>query len=393
MHGRLSPESAAKFQQESIAAYDLQSNVPEAVLDNYERLRKLHSRGVFFYEAFTMVADYAWRVIEHALRVRFVTFFDGKIPFVNSVTEIRDELPVRDFAQVYEAVNSGEFRDRKWKLEMRSTGELMSFNGGMRHLWVWARKEGLVHGARNRNLESIYTDIRNAVAHGSYQILSPVHSARTIRDTAEIINRLWGHATLNGRLYPTRMVREILVIARKSGQSGDDIQELRAHQLAEFDDPGEWTFLLIRGAFNDQNLSSFSSEFELTTFPTDYLWGPGNREDALQWLRVEKPVGDAVTHLDRIFIFNVSKREVSLPIRQDVAIAILDGSRGGDWILAKADTPFDALAHLRHQERGERCSETNSKYECPVVVLFRGDWRKMVDALFDAVQAPTLGTD
>lgn len=392
MRGSMTPESAAQYQQEIIAICDLHADVPDDVRDNYERLRKLHSRGVFFYEAFTMVADYAWRVIEHALRVRFVTFFDGKIPFVNSVTEIRDELPAQDFANVYDAVNLGEFRNKKWKLEVRATGELMSFNGGMRHLWVWARKEGLVHGARNRNLESIYTDIRNAVAHGSYQISSPVHSARTIRDTAEIINRLWGHATLNGRLYPTGMVREILVIARKIGQSGDT-QELRAHQLAEFRDPGEWTFLLVRGVYNDQNLSSFSSQFELTTFPTDYLWGPGNREDALQWLREEKPVSDTVTNLDRIFIFNVSKKEVSLPIRHDVAIATPVGSRGGDWILAKADTPFDALAHLRHKERGERCSGTNSEHECPVVVLFRGDWRRMLDELTDVIQVPTFGVD
>ena len=387
MRGSLTPESAAQFQQEVIARCDLHADVPDTVRDNYERLRKLHSRGVFFYEAFTLVADYAWIVMEHALRERFITFFGGAIPFVNIVTKIEEELPVHDFYQVYESVTFGKFSDlNKWKLKVQGTGELMRFNGGMRHLLDWARKEGLLHGARNRNLESIYVDNRNNVAHASYRIMSPVHSARMISDTAEIINRLWGHATSGGKLYPTRLRREILVVARTKEELGDNTQELRARQLAEFNEAGEWSFLLIRGVFDDPHLSSFSNQFELTAFPTDYLWGPGNKEGALEWLHAENPMDDVVTYLERLFVFQVSGSQVSLAMRPEVATSLPSGSREGDWILAKADNPFDAIAHLRHAEEGKPCSETSAQYRCSAEVISRSGWRGMVEKLADDIQ-------
>lgn len=388
LRGSMTPESAAQFQQEVIARCDLHTDVPDAIRDNYERLRKLHSRGVFFYEAFTLVADYAWIVMEHALRERFVTFFGGVIPFVNTVTEFEEELPVHDFYQVFESVTSGRYSDlNKWKLKVQSTGELMRFNGGMRNLLDWARKEGLLHGARNRNLEPIYVDSRNHVAHASYRITTPVQSARMISDTAEVINRLWGHATSGGKLYPTRLKREILVVARRREQPEDDTYEFRAQGLTEFNEAGEWSFLVIRGVFDDPHLLSFSKLFELTAFPADYLWGPGNKEEALEWLHVEDPVEDVVSYLDRPFVFQLSHGQVSLAMRPEVVATLPSGSREGEWILVKADNPFDAIAHLRHTEEGRPCNGSNARYQCPAEIMIRSGWRSLVEKLAEGVQA------
>src|SRR5712692_741452 len=54
---KLSSESAAEFQQRSIAAANLVSAVPEGTRSSFERLRTLHAYGVLCYDLFTVVDD------------------------------------------------------------------------------------------------------------------------------------------------------------------------------------------------------------------------------------------------------------------------------------------------------------------------------------------------
>src|SRR3989442_17891 len=70
-----SPEYAARFQQQCIAAADLVEAVPGQVRASYERLRELHVHGILFYPAFTLVTDLRWTVLEQALRERFVSLY------------------------------------------------------------------------------------------------------------------------------------------------------------------------------------------------------------------------------------------------------------------------------------------------------------------------------
>src|SRR5207247_10902982 len=56
-------------------------------------------------------------------------------------------------------------------------------------------------GTAKPAVESVIRRMRNRVAHpSSYHLLSPVESARSIRDTAEIINYLWGSDRKSTRL-------------------------------------------------------------------------------------------------------------------------------------------------------------------------------------------------
>ncbi len=50
--------------------------------------------------------------------------------------------------------------------------------------------------------------MRNRVAHPErYHLLSPLESARSLCDAAEIVNKLWGHDTPGGRLFPAPLQR------------------------------------------------------------------------------------------------------------------------------------------------------------------------------------------
>ena len=190
--GKLSPEHAAKFQQESIAAADLLPAVPEGTRSSFERLRTLHAYGVLCYDLFTVVDDLSWVVLEQALRERFIAFYEGVIPLVDK-NGAESSFPASDFEAVNTAFRPGGSHYRKgWHLQLRSQGTRTQPPLTLRPLLRWAREEGLLHGQRNRRAEEdFYDTIRNSFAHGSsFRIGMPNHSARRIRDLAEIINRL-----------------------------------------------------------------------------------------------------------------------------------------------------------------------------------------------------------
>ena len=84
----------------------------------------------------------------------------------------------------------------------------------------------------------------------------------------------------------------MLVIGWADGENGATLTLLSADQLASFEKVGEWMYLVIRGVGHDHELWDFDAQFERTTFPSELLWGPGNKDGALAWLEVEHPSGD-----------------------------------------------------------------------------------------------------
>ena len=76
----------------------------------------------------------------------------------------------------------------------------------------------------------MYVRLRNNVAHPHYHLAMPPDSARAIRDLAEIINRLWGHPTPGGRLYPAPLTREPMVIAWRGDPPGHELTIMRAER-------------------------------------------------------------------------------------------------------------------------------------------------------------------
>jgi hypothetical protein len=379
--GVLSPEDAAAFQQEVIAGWDLDPSVAEETRMSFERLRTLHGYGVLFYDAFTLAGNLCWLTMEQAFRDRFIDFYGGTITFI---TDRGDEktMDAGSFADVYTAVRRGSHRKGGWKLKLHSSHPPIPFSAGLADLQRWARAEGLVRGQRNRRLESLYRRMRNGIAHPAYQLSVPPESAKSIRDLSEIINGLWGHQTVGGHLHPAPLTREILVIGWGIEDSHPIHTVMRADQLVE-DSSGSagWTYLIIRGVTVD-DFWSFDAQLETTRFPSQHLWGPGNRTPAMNWLAKHEPQADSVDYLDRVFAVRAHDGAVSV-YRSAVVVALTEEDRHGTWYLLRADFPEDAFNHVRHREAGGPCGEGHVLPECAVEEILTADWKDAATVLLE----------
>jgi hypothetical protein len=218
---RMRPEDAALFQQEVISRAALVPAVGDGTRNTFDRLRSLHAYGIMFYDAFTIADDLAHLVIEQALRERFVEFYGGNVPFEDASGVVHD-VPAAKFDLLYDEIHQDRRlrKPQRWRLRLRRTGELIYFDGMLDSLLRWARREGLLRGQRNRRLEALLKWFRNYAAYRpDYHLGTSVDAARTISDTAETINQLWGSPTPGGRFYPAPIRREIQAIAwRADGQ-------------------------------------------------------------------------------------------------------------------------------------------------------------------------------
>lgn len=374
----LTVEAATQFQQHIIADCDLNDDVPEQVKEGYERLRTMHTYGILCYELFGVVSNLAWLVMEQAFRQRFMIFFNGEIPLVNK-RDVDVPLLAKDFDAVYEFVSRGS----PHRLRVRATGELMEFRGGLSSLQKWARKEGLLNGQRNRGRDSLHLKLRNTAAHSRYGNRPPNMSAEIIRELGEIINRLWGHPTPGGRLYPAPLVREIVVLAW-SDDPFAVIMAFRWDQLSEMDGYEDWTYAVVRGGMSD-DYWEYDAQYERTYFPVDLLWGPGDKAECSAWLNAEDPAGDTVEVLDRVFACRIYGGRVSLPRRPDVVVSLPDDRRAGEWHVVQADFPNDAFGHARHLGQGNACEA-----HCSISELVAGTWDTVVAELKDTYGAKAI---
>jgi hypothetical protein len=407
--GTLHPDDAATFQQQVIAHCNLASEVTEGTRNGFERLRTLHSYGILCYEAFTVADDLAWLLLEQALRERFIAFFDGVIPLINAKTGEVRPLTSNHFEVVDSAFRSGGSHAKgRWQVPL-SSGSQVDFRGSMKQLLEWARREQLLEGQRNKRLEPIFVRMRNSVAHLHYHLAMPPDSARTICDLGEIINRLWGHSTSGGRLYPAPLERQVLIVAWTLGTSPAHTI-LRDYQLATFTDPGDWECIIVRAVFEDEGVWEFESQYERSHFPSEFLWGPGTREEALGWMNENQPEGDTATYLDRVFAVRIYDGRASLARRPEVAIALPPDRRSGRWLLLRADFPNYAFAHGRHVKDGVVCGDPNPSVQelqpgviatsppippCAVEELFDGTWEALAEVLrtrYDVEEPPSLPT-
>lgn len=128
-------------------------------------------------------------------------------------------------------------------------------------------------------------------------------------------------------------------------------------------------FALVQAVWRDPatgetvDLSCYDSVYERVRYPTDYLWGPGARADALAWLRESPPTSDTVSMLDRTFVIREHEGHVWLPMRPGMLATTPSGSREGHWYLVGADTPDQAFAHVRAMLSGEKACKPSKT--CP----------------------------
>ena len=380
---KLTPESAAEFQQELIAGLDLAPEVAAGIRQSFDRLRTIYAYGVLCYDIFTLVDDHALLVVEHALRERFLEFHAGTVTFVHNSDQRELQVDASSYEPIMAFLKTSA--GKKSKLRVAAGPATIWFNGMLDGLHRWARAEGLLRGQRNRGHERVSMRLRNFVAHPtSAHLLMPADCVRTLKDLAEFINELWGHPTPSGRLYSAPSERDIVVVAWDD-QGGTQI--FLADQLGGDPQDGDDKLrcVILRGRFHpgaydaDPGLAHFDSRFENTLFPTDYLWGPGTLAEADDWYSLHQPQPDKVDHLDRVFAIRYDAGQLYRPMRTDIAAGLEPEGRGGTWHLIRADHPDDALGHARNLITGDLgCTREG---ECPVCFatgLAAGSWADLI---------------
>ncbi|MEU2357691.1 hypothetical protein ABZ599_32750 [Streptomyces misionensis] len=141
-------------------------------------------------------------------------------------------------------------------------------------LLAWARREGLIRGHRNRHTECALKALRNIVAHGEYHLATPGRGRP-------------------GALRPGRGHQPLLVRA-----------------------------VFCPGGVTDPNLLDYDARRASTSFPAQYLWGPGPREQAVAWLSEHQPDPDLCDYLDQIVLVRLHDGHVDLPVYPGVAAGL-----------------------------------------------------------------------
>lgn len=191
---------------------------------------------------------------------------------------------------------------------------------------------------------------------------------------------------------------------------GHELTKIRAEVLQSFTETGDWTCIVVQAVPDDDSLWEFDAQYERTVFPADLLWGPGSREDALQWFVAERPQPDTAAYLDRLFAVRTRGGRVSLPMTAEKMLALTKDDQLGDWIVVCADFPNHAFAHARHLKDGFRCGTTEPVTRqgcggavmkippitaCPVEEVAQGDWEevsKELSARYHITAKPAIST-
>ncbi len=376
----LSPDDQARSVQSMVATADLCDEVPEDLVACFDRIRSLFAYGLFYYEAFTAAEDLAWLTFEQALQQRFVTFYDSEIPLISPSGEAT--LKVHNFGEVRDAFGPGGlFRKGRWTVKLLSTGKPLrlerQFRGGYGQLQQWARQEGLLGGQRNKQLEVIQQRFRNWSAHPHRHVNMPSSAARTVHDLAEVINRLWGHATPGGRLYPAPLERGLKVIGWPNGPSSFTFTEMYPEALLNrgFEEDEDWMYAVVLAVPGDDSLRDFDTLYDMTPLPADLVWGPGTKRDARAWVAANTGMSDTITHLDRIFaVRQTADGRTYLPQRPNVALGLPPANRSDTWHLVRADFPLAAFNHVRHGGGVGTCGAGDPLAGCAVEDIYEGPW-------------------
>jgi hypothetical protein len=384
--GLMSATDAASFQQETIATANLVDGVPDGVRKSFDRLRMAHAHGVIFYDAFTIVYGMRWVVLEQALRERFVQFYECGVTLTNAKLGQQRDHPLPTFEELNQTSRT---LGRAWKLDPGHGLPAIPVPLTLGPLLRWARLVGLLNGQRNRSAETrIFEQMRNRFAHGaSYELVSPVESSRAIRDLAEVINKLWGSPTPGGRLHPDGQHRELIVLAwttSADGHRGKASIMLPAHARALDPALSDFTFLVVLGSLNDEQLLDFDARYEMTSFPTELVWGPGDLASLREFLaRGDGDLRDRCSTVDRVFAVRRLPGVVYLPHAADVLLGLPPDKQGGEWHLLRADFGLDAFNHVRHLNPDEDdLAEGSVKAcsQCPVEIIRIGSWTEASDA-------------
>jgi len=333
--------------------------VPEDVRLSFDRVRTVFMHGLLDYDLFSAAYSLGHLVLEGALRTRFITYYEGRIPILRDGS--KETLAVSSFSEYHAALGAARKRRQKLKLDGDPPEPLPR---GYPDLYAWARHRGLLIGQRNIGVFGSIVKLRNYIVHPEgHMVDMPPNVYRFLRDLTEIVKRLWGEDTEGGRLFPG----PIAWWARVAALSSDARASLTFSSLAQIrgeTDRADWTYnvylaaaeedLIRIGAKTPGGLGfTYVPGFQMTTYPAELLWGPGRWDELVASIgrfSDDSPV-DQVSFLDRVFYIRATPDGgIEFPRDgHDVLATGLDDDLA-TWHVIRADFPMDAFVFIRDRE-------------------------------------------
>ncbi len=338
---------------------ELGDRVPGSVRSQWAKLQRTYVDGLFIYEHFTAAERDAYRVLEIALKARFLEHYEYRIPL--DVADKREIVEVRSF----EAFR-GRVAHRRGDTVLPDHPR---FNGSFAALIHWARREGLFFGQVNRIREAATVRLRNSLLHCEHDtLLMPPDTARTLGLHYQWIQRLWGYHTPGGKSYPGSFERTPWIVGFEplTGESTWFPIERSEWAMETRREGMEWFVVL---ATDREHLADWRLGLESTGTPVDRIWGPGSWEDlpaevaanGAQWAT------DRVTVLDRLFFIRQTPMGLDVARRASAVRTLKERDPAERWSVIRADGPGWARAHVMegHRQQGP-CGK------CPVDAVMTG---------------------
>jgi hypothetical protein len=351
--GRLMPRDSAEFLAWQMSQTALAEEIPDDVREVFARVQKVFIYGLLDYDFFTVAASETHLALEGALRARFVSWYNNKIPLL--VDGELESLTVATFNDLFRYLRDNRRGGQTRLAEDPPESPPRSYP----ELFTWARARGLLAGQRNVGVFDGLVERRNDAAHPErHSVYMPPSVYRLMRDAAEIINHLWGVTTPGGRMFPGPVARLPRLFALSFDATA--AKTLTFADLTGEDENADWSYTLVLAAeqeelwghdpFSPQNISlAIRPGSQTTEFPAEILHGPCGLADMLAFVQnVDETEGDAVEFQDRIFYVRATEDEVD-PVRSagDLARAKLTHVKGDRWYVLRADHPIDAFCAVR----------------------------------------------
>jgi hypothetical protein len=334
--GAISRELSEKFLREEMGALQFADSVPVSVCSQFERLKSLYLAGLFSYPSFTHAEREAHRILEVALKLRFLEHYGNRVPLVR-----------KDQERTITVTSFDDVRSLVARRRERLAGHA-EFDGSLASLLRWARAEGYFYGQHNRIRERITSHLRNVLQHSEADHISALPDAlRTITLHFQWIQRLWGCDTPGGDAYPGPVPRTPWVIGRWPDLGEVTWFAIEAVPTAQrCDRPGGLFHVVL--AADRQNLADWRADREATPAPVQALWGPDSWAALLDQLAhaATEWHGDSVTVLDRIFYIQVVGGGIAPPRSASHVIALKEERAGESWYVVRADSPGLAVHHV-----------------------------------------------
>jgi hypothetical protein len=333
--GPMRPEVALDLAQRERERLRLPAVVPMDVRDQFDKVLRLYADGVFSYDNYTTASREAHRLLEVALKVRFLEHYRDGVPLVRA-GEVEFVRP-RTFDDLRQHLRHGSRLTRHRR-----------FNGSFASLLSWARREGYFFGEHNRIRERMTRKIRNEEFHSEFNyVFMPPDALRRLALVSEMTARLWGGRMPSSIAYPGTVARELMVVGHGPREMEGTQFLLEQLPFVEDEDARDRNWFVVRALWEEE-LVWWRPEIESTTTPVTRLWGPGSWDD----LRAAAAREGASWHtdtarvVDRIFYVRAVTGSVDHVRSAAQVVALRDQKANERWYVVRADEPGSAGSHV-----------------------------------------------